>query len=71
MLDVSELNAESAELLPGREALGRFKFSLTRVTQVSHKFAYVDADNTSAAVNSFSPLAVAQSQATQDILVKQ
>ncbi|MFE3638014.1 hypothetical protein [Streptomyces cellostaticus] len=65
------LEAETAELLPGREALGRFSFNFTRVSTVSKKMAHVDAHNESMAVNQYSPLAVAQSQASQAISVRQ
>jgi hypothetical protein len=65
------LEAETAELLPGREALGRFSFNFARMTTVSKKIAHVDAHNESMAVNQNSPLALAQSQASQAISVRQ
>ncbi|MFF0838173.1 MULTISPECIES: hypothetical protein [unclassified Streptomyces] len=65
------LEAETAELLPGREALGRFSFSFTKMTTVSKKIAHVDAHNESMAANQYSPFAVAQSQASQAISVRQ
>lgn len=66
-----ELDAESAELLPGREALGRLKFSFVRTTHVTKHIANVDAHNESGALNDHSRFAVAQSQASQCISVKQ
>ncbi|GAA3055133.1 hypothetical protein VR41_02305 [Streptomyces sp. NRRL B-1568] len=71
MLDVNELEAESAELLPGREALGKLKFSFTRTTNVTKHVAHVSAHNESAAANICSPEAVAQSQASQSIAIQQ
>ncbi len=71
MLDVHELEAESAELLPGREALGKLKFSFTRTTTVTKHVANVAAHNESAALNVCSPDAVAQSAATQAIAIQQ
>ncbi len=65
------LEAETAELLPSREALGKFSFNFAKMTTVSKKVAHVSAHNESAAVNQFSPFAVAQSQATQAISVRQ
>ncbi|PZG97498.1 hypothetical protein C1I97_25305 [Streptomyces sp. NTH33] len=66
-----QLEAETAELLPGREALGKFSFNFARMATISKKIAHVDAHNESAAVNQYSPFAVAQSQATQAISVRQ
>ncbi|GHF44113.1 hypothetical protein GCM10010218_26790 [Streptomyces mashuensis] len=71
MLDAQELEAESAELLPGREALGRLKFSFTRTTTVTKHIANVAAHNESQALNICSPDAVAQSQAAQTISIQQ
>ncbi|GAA2708339.1 MULTISPECIES: hypothetical protein [Streptomyces] len=71
MLDMHELDAESAELLPGREALGKLKFSFTRTTTVTKHVADVHAHNTSTALNVCSPDAVAQSAATQTIAIQQ
>ncbi|AZQ72422.1 MULTISPECIES: hypothetical protein [Streptomyces] len=71
MLDVHELEAESAELLPGREALGKLKFSFSRTTTVTKHIANVSAHNTSTALNVCSPDAVAQSAATQGIAIQQ
>ncbi|MFF8942822.1 MULTISPECIES: hypothetical protein [unclassified Streptomyces] len=70
-MDIKQLEAETAELLPGREALGRFSFNLTKTTSISKKYLNLDAHNESAAVNQFSPLAVAQSAASQAISVHQ
>ncbi|MEV5237747.1 hypothetical protein AB0K89_01180 [Streptomyces cinnamoneus] len=66
-----ELDAESAELLPGREALGKLKFSFSRTTNVTKHVATVHAHNESLAVNEASPWAVAQSEASQSISIKQ
>jgi hypothetical protein len=71
MLDARELDAESAELLPGREALGRLKFSFTKITNVTKHVANVHAHNESAAVNNYSDYATAQSQAEQGIIIVQ
>ncbi|MGW7530112.1 hypothetical protein [Streptomyces sp. NPDC054783] len=65
------LDAETAELLPSREALGKFSFNFARTTTVSKKITHVDAHNESMAVNQYSPFAVAQSQASQTISVRQ
>ncbi|MFI9721105.1 hypothetical protein ACIHFE_15865 [Streptomyces sp. NPDC052396] len=71
MLDARELDAESAELLPGREALGKLKFSFSRTTHITRHTAHVHAHNTSTALNNCSPEAVAQSQASQSISIHQ
>jgi hypothetical protein len=70
-MDIEKLEAESAQLLPGREALGKFSFNFAKTTNISHKVAAVDAHNESLAANEFSPFAVAQSQATQAIGIHQ
>ncbi|MFI1565088.1 hypothetical protein ACH4ZX_18885 [Streptomyces sp. NPDC020490] len=70
-MNIEQLEGESAQLLPGREALGKFSFNLTRITNVTRKAAYVDAHNESLAANQLSPFAVAQSQATQAIGISQ
>ncbi|MFK4149677.1 hypothetical protein [Streptomyces sp. NPDC004065] len=70
-MNMDQLQAESAELLPGREALGRFSFNFSKVSTVTKKIAHVDAHNESAALNQCSPYAVAQSEATQAISVQQ
>ncbi|MFF3469271.1 hypothetical protein [Streptomyces sp. NPDC002619] len=66
-----ELDAESAQLLPGREALGRLKFSFVKTTNVTKHVAYVDAHNESAAANYCSPEAMAASAANQSIKISQ
>ncbi|RVU23052.1 hypothetical protein EOT10_18470 [Streptomyces antnestii] len=66
-----ELDAESAELLPGREALGRLKFSFVKTTNVTRHVAYVQAQNNSLAANVCSPEAIAASEANQTINVSQ
>ncbi|MDX3078308.1 hypothetical protein ACFWVC_05670 [Streptomyces sp. NPDC058691] len=66
-----QLDAESAELLPGREALGKLKFSFVKTTHVTKHVAHVEAHNDSLAVNVDSPFAVAQSEATQAISIRQ
>ncbi|MGW2559084.1 hypothetical protein ACWCXB_07515 [Streptomyces sp. NPDC001514] len=71
MLGIRELDAEAAELLPGREALGRLRFNFTRTTSVSERIAYVNAHNESLAANVCSPDAIASSGATQSISVSQ
>ncbi|MER6126578.1 hypothetical protein ABT173_28965 [Streptomyces sp. NPDC001795] len=70
-MNMDQLEAETADLLPGREALGRFSFNLTKMTTVTKKIAHVDAHNESAAVNQCSPWAVAASEASQTISVQQ
>jgi hypothetical protein len=70
-MNVQELEAESAQLLPGREALGKLRFSFTKTTYVTKHIATVDASNHSTALNLFSPDAVAQAQATQSITISQ
>ncbi|MER5176979.1 hypothetical protein ABT009_01120 [Streptomyces sp. NPDC002896] len=66
-----ELDAEAAELLPGREALGRLRFNIFQSTDVTRHVAYVDAHNESQAANFCSPDAVAASEANQSINVSQ
>ncbi|MBR7824724.1 hypothetical protein KDK95_00265 [Actinospica sp. MGRD01-02] len=68
-MDMHELEAETAELLPGREALGKLSFSFTKNLTV-HK-AYVSADNTSNVGNFGSPGAVAEGEAVQSISITQ
>ncbi|MDX2852204.1 MULTISPECIES: hypothetical protein [Streptomycetaceae] len=70
-MNMDQLDAESAELLPGREALGKLKFSFVKTTHVTKNIAHVDAHNESLAANQFSPFAVAQSEATQAINIRQ
>ncbi|WP_405729527.1 hypothetical protein OG607_28610 [Streptomyces sp. NBC_01537] len=71
MLDIRELDAESAELLPGREALSRLKFSITKTVNVTKHIANVAAHNESAALNDHSFASVAQSVADQGVTVNQ
>ncbi|WP_431947243.1 hypothetical protein [Actinacidiphila sp. bgisy167] len=70
-MNTDQLDAESAELLPGREALGKLKFSFVKTTHVTKNIAHVDAHNESLAANQFSPFAVAQSEAVQAITIRQ
>ncbi|MGX4694480.1 hypothetical protein [Streptomyces sp. JNUCC 63] len=70
-MNMDQLEAETAELLPGREALGKFSFNFTKMTSITKKVAHVDAHNESAALNQCSPYAVAQSEAAQVISVRQ
>ncbi|MDX2650320.1 hypothetical protein OG937_16935 [Streptomyces sp. NBC_00510] len=70
-MNMDQLDAESAELLPGREALGKLKFSFVKTTHVTKNIAHVDAHNESLAANQFSPFAVAQSEAVQAINIRQ
>ncbi|MCL6673113.1 MULTISPECIES: hypothetical protein [Streptomyces] len=70
-MDMRELDTESAELLPGREALGRLKFSFGKTVNVTKHVAHISAHNESAALNDHSSWSDAQSQATQNITVQQ
>ena len=74
-MDIHELEAESAELLPGREALGKLSFSFAKTLNVTKNVtvhhATVNADNTSNVGNYFSPGAVAQGEADQSISISQ
>ncbi|MDT0437908.1 MULTISPECIES: hypothetical protein [Streptomyces] len=70
-MDMRELDTESAELLPGREALGRLKFSFNKTVNVTKHVANISAANDSAAVNDHSSFSSAQSQAVQSISVRQ
>ncbi|MFS4097320.1 hypothetical protein [Streptomyces sp. AF1A] len=70
-MNTDQLEAETAQLLPGREALGKFSFNFAKMTTVTKKVAHVDAHNESAALNQCSPYAVAQSEAAQSISVQQ
>ncbi|MGW0082824.1 hypothetical protein [Streptomyces sp. NPDC003393] len=70
-MNMDQLEAETAELLPGREALGKFSFNFAKWSTVTKKVAHVDAHNESAALNQCSPYAVAQSEAVQSISVQQ
>ncbi|MFS4097238.1 hypothetical protein [Streptomyces sp. AF1A] len=71
MMDAHELEAESAELLPGREALGRLKFSFGKTVNVTKHVANINAHNESAALNDHSAWSVADSGAAQTISVSQ
>jgi hypothetical protein len=68
-MDMYELEAESAELLPGREALGRLKFSFTKT--VTKHVVNVNAHNHSSALNVDSDCATAASDAQQSIVIHQ
>jgi hypothetical protein len=74
-MDMHELEAESAELLPGREALGKLSFSFTKTLDVTKNVtvhhATVNASNTSNVGNFCSPGAVAQGEADQSISISQ
>ncbi|MGW0204391.1 hypothetical protein ACWDZ8_00715 [Streptomyces sp. NPDC003233] len=70
-MDMRELDGESAELLPGREALGRLKFSFGRTVNVTKHIANINAHNESAAVNDHSSWSDAESSAQQTITVTQ
>ena len=71
MLDINELDAESAELLPGREALSKVKFSFAKTVNVTKHVANVEAANSSSAGNWGSLGAVASSGASQSISISQ
>lgn len=68
-MDINELAAESAELLPGREALGKLTFSFTK--NVTKHIAVVDASNSSNVANVWSPGAEAEGAAYQSITISQ
>ncbi|OIJ92284.1 hypothetical protein [Streptomyces monashensis] len=70
-MDMNELENESAELLPGREALGRLKFSFHKTVNVTKHVAHINAHNESTALNDHSSYSDAESQATQSISVTQ
>ncbi|MBR7834666.1 hypothetical protein KDL01_15435 [Actinospica durhamensis] len=70
-ITVDELEAESAELLPGREALSTLKFNFTKNINVTKHVAHVDATNLSTAVNYQSFGATAASEAVQSISITQ
>ncbi len=70
-MDIRELDAESAELLPGREALGRLKFNFTKTVNVTKHVAVVNAHNHSTALNVDSDYATAASEASQSISIHQ
>jgi hypothetical protein len=70
-MEMHELEAESAELLPGREALGRLKFSFHKTVTVTKHVANVHAHNHSTAMNIGSDGATAESEAAQSIVISQ
>ncbi|MFF5146246.1 hypothetical protein ACFY6U_42145 [Streptomyces sp. NPDC013157] len=70
-MDMNELENESAELLPGREALGRLKFSFGKTVNVTKHIANIEASNQSAALNDHSAWSAAESSASQTISVTQ
>ncbi|MCD0484198.1 hypothetical protein [Streptacidiphilus sp. ASG 303] len=69
-MDTTELQEQTAELLPRREALGRFNLNLLELTNINQRLADVDASNTSFAVNNFSDDALAQANSGQWINVR-
>ncbi len=71
MLDPHELEAESAELLPCREALGKLTFNFTKAVDVTKHVANVSAHNTSSANNLVSLGSAAASGADQAISIHQ
>ena len=74
-MDPRELEAETAELLPGREALGKLSFTFTKSVDVTKNInvnvANVSVSNHAEAANYCSPLATAASDAEQGISVTQ
>jgi hypothetical protein len=70
-MNITELEAESAELLPDREALGRLRFHFTKTVDVTKHIATVHASNTSTALNIYSEGADAESTAGQCITITQ
>ena len=72
-MDLHELAAETAELLPGREALGKLSFTFTKSVDVTKNINVVNASasNHADAANSWSPLATAGSDAEQGISISQ
>ncbi|GGU90746.1 hypothetical protein GCM10010260_26630 [Streptomyces filipinensis] len=70
-MDMRELDAEAADLLPGREALGRLKFSFGKTVNVTKHVANISAHNESAALNDHSSWSDAESAAQQTITVTQ
>jgi hypothetical protein len=74
-MDIRELEAESAELLPGREALGKLSFNFTKTVDLTKNVtvhnATVNAGNTSNVGNFASPEAIAEGEAVQSISVSQ
>ncbi|MFJ9836516.1 hypothetical protein ACIRU2_34785 [Streptomyces sp. NPDC101169] len=70
-MNTNQLHTQTAELLPAREALGKFSFNLTKLTTITKKTAHINAHNESAALNQCSPYATAQSETTQTINIHQ
>jgi len=74
-MDIRELEAESAELLPGREALGKLSFNFTKTVDLTKNVtvhnATVNAGNTSNVGNFGSPEAIAEGEAVQSISISQ
>ncbi|AXI79453.1 hypothetical protein [Peterkaempfera bronchialis] len=70
-MNIDELSAESADLLPGREALTKFSLNIAKTVNVTKHVANVSAANDSLALNDHSPFAVAQSSANQSISIHQ
>jgi len=70
-MNMNELDAESAELLPGREALSKVKFSFTKTVNVTKHIANVEASNQSLAGNFASIGSAAGSDAAQSISIHQ
>jgi len=74
-MDIRELEAESAELLPGREALGKLSFGFTKSLDLTKNVtvhqATVNAQNTSNVGNFGSWGASAQGEADQGISISQ
>ena len=71
MLSMHELDNESAELLPGREALGKLSLNFTKSVTVTKHIANVSAHNQSSAGNWGSVFANAQSEGDQSIVIAQ
>ncbi len=79
MIDIRELETESAELLPGREALSRFCFRPHHGgfghgnihNDITNHVADVNAGNSSTAFNIDSLDSVAASDAGQSIVIAQ
>jgi hypothetical protein len=73
-MDIRELEAETAELLPGREALGKLSFGfkpLNVTKNITVHTATVNAQNTSNVGNFGSWGASAQGEADQSISISQ
>ena len=70
-MDINELEAESAELLPSREALGKLSFNIVKTVKVTNHVANVGAVNTSQAANYGSLFSDAESAAGQGITISQ